>query len=76
MDALDFYALLEIPQDADLTQIKNAYKRKAFELHPDKNLGKKTATQEFQVVCIWCLHSHLLTNSDDDTNSCSLSEIH
>ena len=46
-DALGYYALMELPTDADLATIKAAYRRLAFELHPDRS-SKKNATQTFQ----------------------------
>lgn len=33
----DHYALLGIDSDASVTAIKNAYRKKASEFHPDKN---------------------------------------
>jgi curved DNA-binding protein CbpA len=33
----DFYALLEVPRDADQDQIKSAYREKVQEYHPDHN---------------------------------------
>lgn len=32
----DVYAVLGVPRDAGLTEIKRAYRAKALELHPDK----------------------------------------
>ena len=35
--ARDYYEVLGVPKDADLKQIKQAFKRKALKLHPDVN---------------------------------------
>ena len=33
----DYYGLLKVPQTATLTEIRNAYKKRVLEAHPDKN---------------------------------------
>ena len=33
----DYYAVLDVPQDADLEQIKSSYRRLARLFHPDVN---------------------------------------
>ena len=44
----DLYDILGVPKDADIDQIKKAYKRKAFDHHPDRNNGQ--ASPEFQRI--------------------------
>jgi len=43
---LAYYQLLEIPENATISEVKKAYRRKAFELHPDKNKSEN-AQDEF-----------------------------
>jgi DnaJ family protein C protein 17 len=38
---LDLYALLDIEDTSSVDQIRKAYRKKALELHPDKNLNNK-----------------------------------
>ncbi|MBD3281753.1 DnaJ domain-containing protein, partial [Candidatus Uhrbacteria bacterium] len=48
MADVDYYALLGIPRDADIRQIKKAYQKKARECHPD-HAGPKGA-EAFRLV--------------------------
>lgn len=44
------YAVLKLEKDADLAAVKRAYRRRAFELHPDLNPGNAEASREFQLL--------------------------
>jgi DnaJ family protein C protein 17 len=45
---MDLYKLLEVEETSTLEQIKKAYRKRALELHPDKNLdNKKEAEAKF-----------------------------
>ncbi|KAK6345725.1 hypothetical protein TWF718_007633 [Orbilia javanica] len=47
----DFYTLLGVDRNADQDEIKKAYRRKALELHPDKNVNNvEAATKLFSEV--------------------------
>jgi curved DNA-binding protein CbpA len=37
---IDYYALLGIPSNASTEEIKKAFRRKAFEWHPDRNISE------------------------------------
>jgi hypothetical protein len=45
----DYYALLEIDQDADLDVITKAYKIMASKLHPDRS-SRYDTTYDFQLI--------------------------
>ena len=40
-DSNDLYEVLGVPRNADLTQIKKAYKKLSLKHHPDKNMDNK-----------------------------------
>ena len=44
------YDLLGVQRDADLNEIKRAYRRLAKELHPDVNVGDDIATERFKRI--------------------------
>lgn len=50
MTLKECYRILDLPRTADLDEIKKAYRRLAFELHPDLNPGKPDASRHFQEV--------------------------
>ncbi len=46
----DYYAILEVPQDADAKTIKAAYRKLALAYHPDRNPGDKAAEDKFKSI--------------------------
>ncbi len=46
----EHYAILQIPQNASLDDIKKAYRKRAFELHPDLNPNNSDANRQFQLL--------------------------
>jgi molecular chaperone DnaJ len=44
----DYYQVLGVPRDADVEQIKKAYRRLALEHHPDKNDGSAESEEKFK----------------------------
>ncbi|WP_297849247.1 J domain-containing protein [uncultured Desulfovibrio sp.] len=44
------YAILKVDKGADLQAVKRAYRRRAFELHPDLNPGNPDASRQFQLL--------------------------
>ena len=47
---MDFYELLSVRRDADVDDIKRAYRRLARRLHPDINPGDRAAAVRFRAV--------------------------
>ena len=46
----DYYDVLGISEDADITKIKKAYRKLARQHHPDSNAGNKTSEEYFKKV--------------------------
>ena len=47
---MNYYQILEIPESANLYEIKSAYKRLAMQFHPDRNPGDGEAEERFKQV--------------------------
>src|SRR4051812_40967297 len=44
----DYYEGLGVARDADGDEIKAAYRKLAFQFHPDRNVGDKEAEEKFK----------------------------
>ncbi len=44
------YDILKLKKNADTADLKRAYRRRAFELHPDLNPGNPEASRQFQLL--------------------------
>jgi len=46
----DYYEILEVKENADEKEIKNAYRRLAFQYHPDRNEKNPEASEKMQEI--------------------------
>lgn len=46
----DYYKILDVSRDADEEEIKKAYRKKAFQYHPDRNQGNPEAEEMFKKI--------------------------
>ena len=71
MDTNKYYEILGLQPDADLTEIKKAYRRLAFKYHPDLNHDDPEAGAKFQQInaAYVFLRQHLETSAKDNTKT-------
>jgi len=50
MTQKDYYQILEVEQDAGAKKIKDAYRQKAFQYHPDRNRENPEAAEKMKAV--------------------------
>ena len=69
------YDLLGVQRDANLNEIKRAYRRLAKELHPDINVGDDVATERFKrITAAYNLLANKHKRAEFDQNT--FSELH
>ena len=47
---MDYYKILEVPENADVFEIKKQYRKLAMKYHPDRNAGDEKAAKKFREI--------------------------
>jgi len=47
---MDYYKILEVPENADISEIKKKYRKMAMKYHPDRNAGDERAAKKFREI--------------------------
>ncbi|NWO18652.1 DnaJ domain-containing protein [Leptotrichia sp. oral taxon 223] len=47
---MDYYKILEVSENADISEIKKKYRKLAMKYHPDKNAGDEKAAKKFREI--------------------------
>ena len=47
---MNYYEILEITENADVSQIKKKYRKLAMKYHPDRNSGNEEAVKKFREI--------------------------
>jgi curved DNA-binding protein len=50
MEYKDYYKILGVKRDADVKEIKQAYRKLAMQYHPDRNPGNKVSEEKFKEI--------------------------
>ena len=66
MNYVGYYKILDVPPTASIDEIKHAYRKLSLKYHPDKNPGKKGASDMF--IKITEAYTNLSKKNEDETN--------
>ena len=47
---MDYYKILEVPENTDICEIKKKYRKLAMKYHPDRNAGDEKAAKKFREI--------------------------
>lgn len=47
---MNYYEVLNVSENADISEIKKKYRKLAMKYHPDRNLGDKNTTKKFREI--------------------------
>ena len=47
---MDYYKILEVSENEDISEIKKKYRKMAMKYHPDRNAGDKKAVKKFREI--------------------------
>ena len=47
---MDYYKILEVPENADISEIKKKYRKMSMKYHPDRNTGDEKAVKKFREI--------------------------
>ena len=47
---MNYYEVLDVSENADISEIKKKYRKLAMKYHPDRNSGDENATKKFREV--------------------------
>ena len=47
---MDYYKILEVPENTDISEIKKKYRKLAMKYHPDRNAGDEKAAKKFREI--------------------------